>query len=1135
MNNHTNQSILRIIKRRKIFDPFIKLTLLTLLLFLTFHSTKAQSGNNISLSFKHEQLTKVLKSIKSQSGFVFVSGDLDLRKYYIDVQVKNVSIGQALSTCLYNQGLQFTIVNKTIVISKESENATKILENSSEKTYELRGAVHSEESGLPLQGATVLVKGSTNGVSVKPDGTFTLPGVAAFDVVIISFIGYEKLEIPVAGRSNIGTVMLAEKTNKLDEVEVLAYGLTTSNRYTTGSSVKITSKDISKQPVENVMQALQGKVAGLIINQTSGLHGSDINVEIRGQSSLDASGSNSTNVLKNVPLYIIDGIAFPGAGINQLASSQNASGSYNYLQGPNGSGNGSPLATINPSDIESIEILKDANATALYGSRGANGVILIKTKKGSAGKPVISVNLNSGVSIMNTSMEALSLSDYLALRKEAFANDNKTPTTTNAPDLTLWSQTEGQNFKKTLIGSPARSYSGGVSVSGGSHGSTFMLSGNYSRNTSVFDDNRSSNNYGFHFSSGYTSPDEKFKATLSIMMGTSISNLASAGFYQYAYSLPPNFPLRNTDGSLYWWSKSIPNISNPLAALNSSYQNNMNSLNTSINLSYALTHKLNFSINAGYNKTQSNQTDLSPSTSANPESTSLLSTRTASYAESNAKNLVIEPQLNYSTLLGGGNFTALLGGTYQETVNEQPFFIIASGFSSDLYMSNMSMATSYIIRNGYSAYKYVSLFGNVNYIYKERYIFNGNFRRDGSSKFGPNNLYANFGSVGLAWIFTSEPFLARKPEWFSFGKIRSSYGVVGNDNVQNYAYLSSYSGASSSYYSGASGLSPARVANPDYKWATSKKFEIATDLGFFKDRLLFNFAYYNNRTGNQLLDYPLATQTGFSSYTANLNALVQNTGLEVTLTSTNIKSRNFTWTTSANVTLPENKLISFPGLKSSSYASTYVVGRPTTALYLLHYTGTDKDGMPTYQDVDKDGTITTSIGDNTGVGDLVYKGKAYPDFYGGLSNTFKYKNFQLDFSARFTFGAKDLGILSSLSNAPGTLSNYPAAVVQAMRDLGVEKLFTTSSWSSAFRLFQQSDAMLQNLSYGRLTNVSFSYNLPENLAKRMKLASMRFYVQGQNLFRFTLSGKTYAGIDPETGATAVPPLMTIVGGLQFSL
>ncbi len=1133
MTSHIHRPILEIKNGKKIFYPCFRLIAMSLLLFFLQQTVNAQPGKSISLHYKHGRLAEVLKSIKSQSGYVFITGDIDLKKYYVDIQVDRVSVGQALASCLYDHGLEFTIVDKTIVIRKANDKSSKKPENASGIAYELRGIVHNKEDDSPLVGASVVIKGKYNGTSVKSDGSFTLPGVVASDVVVISFIGYENLEIPLAGRSNIGIIMLAEKANKLDEVQVLAYGITTSNRYATGSSAKITSEDISKQPVGNVMQALQGKVAGLIINQSSGLHGSDINVEIRGQNSLDASNSN-TNVLKNGPLYIVDGIAFTGEAINQQAASKSASGTYFYIQGPNGSGNGSPLATINPNDIESIEILKDASATALYGSRGANGVILIKTKKGSVGKPVLSVSFNSGINVVNTGMEALSLDDYLALRKEAFANDNKTPTTTNAPDLTLWGQTEGQDFKKLLIGSPAKSYTANVSVSGGGKGSTFMLSGNYSRNSSVFDDNRSSDSYGFHFSSGYTSPDEKLKATLSIMMGAGISNLANASFYQYAYSLPPNFPLYNSDGSLYWWSKSIPVISNPLAALNSSYQNNMNSLNTSINLSYAISPKLKFSINGGYNKIQSNQNVLNPSTSSNSESTNLASSRTAIYVESNAKNVVVEPQLNYGTTLWGGGLTALLGTTYQETVNEQPFYIIASDFSSDLYLSDLSMAGSYVLHNGYSTYKYVSVFGNVNYILKDRYIFNGNFRRDGSSKFGPNNLYANFGSVGLAWIFTNEPFLAGKPEWFSFGKIRSSYGVVGSDNVQNYAYLSSYSGASSSYYSGSTGLSPSRAANRDYKWATSKKLEVAVDLGFFKDRLLANFSWFRNRTGNQLLEYPLATQTGFSSYTANLDALVQNTGLEITLTSTNIKNINFSWSTSANVSFPQNKLVTFSGLKSSSYASTYVIGRPTTSLYLLHYTGTDENGLPTYQDVDKDGTITTSIGDNTGVGDLVYNGKAYPDMYGGLSNTLKYKNLQLDFSARFTFGARDLGILASLSNAPGTLSNYPAAVVKAMREIGVEKLFTTSTYSSDFRLFQQSDAMLQKISYGRLTNVSLSYDLPQKLTKRMKLSSLRVYAQGQNLFKFTLSGRTYAGIDPETGTNAVPPLLVIVGGLQFS-
>jgi TonB-dependent starch-binding outer membrane protein SusC len=1117
-----------------------RIFLSVLFCFLMFSANCFAQGKRVSLSCKEMPVSEALAQIERQSEYKLNFNYDELAQFKVTVNIKNEPIQNVIMVLIKGLPYQTKIYGKFIIIFRKTiqrQQPRGILQNGGGVTV-IRGKV-VDTSDKPLMGVNVSFKNHNYGVTTDINGMYTIAvDKGERETMLFSFIGMKTEVISVNCNADVKTLnlILKESSSLLDEVQVLAYGLKTSNRYSTGSSAVVTSEDIMKQPVGNAMQALQGKVAGVAINLASGLYGSDINVEIRGQNSID-DNNNSTNVLRNKPLYIIDGIAFSGEAINQQASSESQSGSYFYVQGPNGSGNGSPLSTINPNDIESIEVLKDASATALYGSRGANGVILIRTKRGKVGKPTFSVNFNSGVNIINTSMKALDLSDYLALRKEAFANDNKTPTTSNAPDLTLWSQTEGKNFKKLLIGSPAKSYSGSVSMSGGTNGITFMLSGNYSLATSVFDDNRSSNSYGFHFSSEYTSPNEKFKVSFSTMMGTSISNLASAGFYEYAYSLPPNFPLYNTDGSLYWWSKSIPTISNPLAALNSSYQNNMNSLNTSINLRYIISPGLNISINMGYNKTQSKQIVLNPSSSADPEteSTSLISSRTATYAESIGENLVIEPQINYNRMIGGGSLTAMFGATYQKTVNEQPYYIVATGFSSDLYMKDLSMATSYTIHNGYNAYKYASTFGNINYIYKDRYVFNGNFRRDGSSKFGPNNRYANFGSLGLAWIFTNEKFLLGKPKWFSFGKIRSSYGAVGSDGIQAYAYLSTYSSANSSYYSGSSGLSPARVANPAYKWATSKKLEMAIDLGFLKDRLLTNFAYFRNRETNQLLQYPLGTQTGFYSYVANLNANVQNTGIEITLNSINIKGKNFTWSTSANLSFPQNKLISFPGLKSSSYASSYVIGRPTTSLYLLHYTGKGSDGKPTYQDVDKDGTITTAIGDNTGIGDLVYNGKEYPDFYGGLSNTFKYKSFQLDFSARFTVGAKDLGLLSSFNSAPGTLSNYPVAVVQAMRDLGLEKLFTTSTYSSDFNLFKQSDALLQKISYGRLTNVSLSYNLPENLTKRIKLSNMRIYVQGQNLFRFTLSGKTYRGIDPETNTTAVPPLMVLVGGISFSL
>jgi len=506
----------------------------------------------------------------------------------------------------------------------------------------------------------------------------------------------------------------------------------------------------------------------------------------------------------------------------------------------------------------------------------------------------------------------------------------------------------------------------------------------------------------------------------------------------------------------------------------------------------------------------------------------------ASYAQSYSQNLSVEPQLNYHTTISKGNLTALIGGTLQKTVNEQPYFIQATGFASDLYLSNLALASSYVIHNGYNAYNYASLFSSINYLWDSKYVFLANFRRDGSSKFGLNNLYSNFGSVGLAWIFTEEGFLKNRPKWIDFGKIRGTYGIVGSDGIENYAYLSTYGITSGSYYAGSNGVSPVRLANQDYKWETTRKLELGLDLGLFKDRVILGTAFYRNRTNDQLLSYPLATQTGFSSYVANSPALVQNTGVEFTLTTQNIKSAYFSWTTSANLSIAQNKLISFPGLASSSYAGSYEIGKPVSSLYLFHYTGTDANGSPTFTDVNKDGTYTVNPAINGLKGDMLYMGSSAAKMYGGLSNTWKYKAFQLDAFFQFTIGAVDQGLLKYFSAPPGGLNNVPTAIVDKMRELGLSKMFSTYSYSNNYTRLKQSDILLNRLSYGRLTNLALSYSLPQRYVRALRMAGLSANLRAQNLAVFTFSGNKYKGVDPETGPVNVPPLKVFNAGLQFS-
>lgn len=408
-------------------------------------------------------------------------------------------------------------------------------------------------------------------------------------------------------------------------------------------------------------------------------------------------------------------------------------------------------------------------------------------------------------------------------------------------------------------------------------------------------------------------------------------------------------------------------------------------------------------------------------------------------------------------------------------------------------------------------------------------------RRDGSSRFGPNRRFSNFGAVGGAWLFSNESFLKDKFSWFSYGKLRGSYGLVGNDQIGNYQYLSTYAASSTAdnTYGGVAGMTPVRIANPDYRWESTRKLEAAMELGFFKDRFLFTVDWFRNRTGNQLVSYPLATQAGFASYQANLAATVENSGWELDLNTTNIKGDDFTWTSTFNATLPKNKLVSFPNLETSPYANTYSIGRPLASIYKLQLVGRNNQGLPVYADPNHNGIIDyyTLAGTGSGNGDLLYSGKSYPDFYGGFGNSFNYKGLQLDIFFQYVIGLQKPG-LEAYSGVPGSLGNVSKSYIDQLKRDNVLNQFTTAS-NPPFDYYYYSyysAANLQNASFLRLQNVALSYAMHERYLKSLHITRAKIFLQAQNLFVIT----KYKGIDPESGTLSTPPLLTIVAGVQFS-
>ncbi|WP_164974059.1 SusC/RagA family TonB-linked outer membrane protein [Filimonas effusa] len=1085
-----------------------------LLLVGALHASAASWSQKVSFSGKNVSLEAAFSAIEKQTGYVLF---YDYRQIagakLISLDVKDEPLLSFLNLCFKSQPFGYLIEDKTIIVTRNSEKhnrITAIVENVPLPPKDVSGIV-SGDNGV-LNGASVVIKRTGLVATTNTKGQFTISGVNENDTLIITYIGYQQEKVAVAG-TNFVSVTLKIASGKLDEVQVLGYGGSTTRRLNTGSVTKVTADDIAKNPVGNVLQALAGRTAGMSISQANGLPGGDVTFQVRGQNSITANSYTSA------PLVVVDGVPYPNAPINH----PDMMGVTNNIPGPNGFG--SSLYNLNPADIESIDILKDADATAIYGSRAANGVMLITTKKGKQGKTKVDANVNGGVAMNNRRVELLSTPEYRALRKEAYQNAGIVPTAANAPDLFTWDSTKTTDWQKELVGHTANIVDANLSMSGGAGGTSFLIAGNYHYENTIYADRRGSNKAGAHYSLNHTSNSGKFNIALSGMVNTTQTKLPNGAYGSLAYTLPPNFNPYDAAGNLNWSYSG----GNPYGSMRTSYSAKTLSLTSNLLLRYTILPGLEARTSFGLTNVTSEQQLIFPKAALDPSNTFAQSYNR--YNSSRNRTVNVEPQIQYSGNLLKGRFNILAGSTIMKTVGEMPVYITATGFSSDAYINNLALASTYTTGTGYNAYQYASFFGRANYIWNSRYIINGSFRRDGSSRFGPDRRFGNFGAIGAAWIFSNETFMKNIP-FLSFGKLRGSIGWVGSDNVPNYKFISTYT-ATTYPYGTAAGMAPAQLDNPDFGWEATQKLEGAIELGFFKDRILLSASVYRNRTGNQLVDYPVSTQTGFTSFTNNLtSALVQNSGFEIELTTTNIQNTKLKWSTSLNLSLPRNKLLKFDGIEKTSYANSMVVGNPLLAYYALHYTGNNANGIPQYEDVNKNGVIDYSGGLAAyNKGDKVLVGAGYATCFGGLNNSISYKNIQLDFLFQYTLGAKKPTYLSN-SFQTGQMYNVPKKTVEAYRSLGLAKAFIRPSFSTDWYNYTLlSDAVYMDASFLRLTNVSISYNFKPATLKQLHITGARVYLQAQNLFVIT----NYKGFDPETGINSVPPLQRLVGGLQFSL
>lgn len=1086
------------------------------------HTNYAQLlDREVSISITDLPFEKALHEIEAIAKVKFAYSINQLQdEPNVSLNIDKRALREALDELLAPRKISYKVHEKEAAITLKKANGEGNKERSSvhegtngnseqRALIQITGTVTEASTQTPMAGVNVLVKGTLNGTTTDATGKYSL-GAEDNDILVFSFIGYAAVEITVSGRSVID-VSMTEDVLSLNEVIVNAGYWEVKDQERTGNISKVSSKEIQNQPIHNPLQALQGRMAGVQVIQNTGVPGGGFKIQIRGQNSLRPDG--------NDPLYVIDGVPFTPVSLTSTAISGTIIKE------------GNPLAAINPADIESIEILKDADATSIYGSRGANGVVLITTKRGQAGRTRFQMNFSQGVGEVGNQLDLLNTQQHVDMRIEALQNDGLWPLPdflqSYVPDVFLWDTTRYTNWQKELVGGTANTTNAQFSVSGGSENTQFSVGGGYYRETTVFPGDFNFQRLSGSLSLNHTSDNRKFKTSIAVNYSGSVNNLLSQDLTSIAVTLPPNAPsLYDENGQINWnWQNDL--MQNPLTYVRKKYVNNTDNLITNASFSYEVITGLRLKTNVGYTSMIVKELSTNPLSAIPPQFLAPGQTGSSNFGDSYYKTWIIEPQADYTRTIGDGTLTILAGGTLQESI-QQGETISARGYTSDALLENIRSATSIdIINSAYSQYRYAALFGRVNYVWKEKYIVNLTGRRDGSSRFGPGQQFGNFGAAGVAWIFSNESFVKNNVTFLSFGKLRASYGTTGSDAIGNYQYLNTFS--STTYpYNGSSGLVLTRLDNPDYSWETNKKMEGGIELGFIKDRILFTASQYYNESSNQLVGLPLPVVTGQSSIQYNLPATVVNKGWEFQLATTNVKRDNFKWTTTVNITLPRNELTEFSNLEAfPAYRNRYKVGESIFIKRTLKSIGVDPTtGLYTFEDVDGDGNISV-------VNDGLFLREVSQRYFGGLGNSISIGGLRVDFLFQFV---KQTGYnyINSFT-VPGDFSNQPEVVAARWQNsgdqTGIQQYTLIGPGTGAFINQKFSDKAISDASFIRLKNVSISWQFPATLLKKVRMQNARLYLQGQNLLTIT----NYLGMDPENqNVSFLPPLRMISIGTQIT-
>jgi len=955
----------------------------------------------------------------------------------------------------------------------------------------------------PLPGVNVTIKGSSTGTTTDGRGNYRLNLPADNVTVVFSFIGYQTQEVAVGNRTVID-VNLAEDVKSLSEVVVVGYG-TQRKTDLTGSVSSIGTKEIKQVAVTSLDQAMQGRAAGVQVTQGSAAPGGGVSIRIRGGNSIQAS---------NEPLYVIDGVPiFPSNG----TYSPGASGG---VQAQNA------LANLNPGDIESIEVLKDASATAIYGSRGANGVVIITTKRGKAGATNVDVESYYGVQEVARKLPMLNAEEFATIANEARINSNRPVIFT--PEQIAGFRNNSTDWQDAIFRqAPIQNHQ--VTISGGSEGTRFALSGNY------FDQQGVIINSGFRRASLRANVDKTVSQRLTV--GTSlqvsrswnnqlVTDITRGGVVNGALVMSPTLPVRDPQTGQYTFdNSSIPGsqqVGNPVQDAVETYSNIVtNRFLGSLYAEYAILPELKLRMQGGMDYQAGRRDFYAPSTNNRG--------RNSFGSASAEKKDVVVPvgtlTLTYNKTFNPNNQLTLLGGYESQSQTVDFLVASASNFPTDALLAD-NLALGGIIgtpNTGRNRWRLDSWFGRANYTFLNRYLLTATFRADGSSRFGAGNKWGYFPSAALGWRLSEEPFIQRL-NVFSNLKLTGSFGLTGNQEIGLYQSLARLNTVRYPYGGAIQvGLAPGRVPNDDLRWERTEQYNVGLEAGVLNNRISLEAAWYYKRTRDLLLDLELPRTTGFNTILQNLGS-VENRGVELAITSQNAVGA-FKWNTSANITFNRNKVLELgpgetfrlpPGTGDGHLqignSSILQVGQPvgsffgfvTDGIYqtgerIIAGNGSVGPGDIKYVDLNGDGVINNS--------DRTLIGNPQPKFFYGFSNNFSYRNFDLGIFFQGVYGNKIWNVNShELERNDGATNNIRDVMNRWRPDA------PSNRWPSArTRPFILSDRNIEDGSFLRLRNITLGYTLPVSKFGVRWLRSARIYAQGQNLLTFT----RYTGYDPE--------------------